>query len=74
LADYSALSDEPDDVFARRLAIEARVAAIPIGVFYERNPAPNDLRVVRLCFAKRDDTLHEGLRRLRDFAARCVNR
>ncbi len=70
LADYSALSDEPDDVFARRLAIEARVAAIPVSVFYECTPRPRDVRVVRLCFAKRDATLNEGLRRLRAFAAR----
>jgi methionine transaminase len=70
LADYSALSDEPDDVFARRLAIEGRVAAIPVSVFYECTPRPRDMRLVRLCFAKRDDTLNDGLRRLRTFAAR----
>lgn len=69
LTDYSALADEPDDVFARRLVTEARVAAIPISVFYECTPRPHDLRVVRLCFAKREDTLHEGLQRLRAFAA-----
>lgn len=70
LADYRALSNEPDEVFARRLATQARVAAIPISVFYECSPPPSDLRVVRLCFAKRDDTLREGLQRLTTYAAR----
>lgn len=70
LADYRALSNESDEVFARRLATQARVAAIPVSVFYECSQPPSDLRVVRLCFAKRDDTLREGLRRLTTYAAR----
>jgi methionine aminotransferase len=63
LADYSALSEESDDAFARRLVAEAGVAAIPVSVFYERSRAPAR-RVVRFCFAKRDDTLDEALLRL----------
>jgi methionine aminotransferase len=67
LADYSAIADEPDEHFARRLTVEAGVAAIPIGVFYERSERPTDRRVVRFCFAKREATLDEAVRRLRSF-------
>lgn len=64
LADYSALSDEPDTQFAQRLIREAGVASIPISVFYERSAAPARRRVVRFCFAKRDETLRSALERL----------
>lgn len=61
LADYSAISDEPDVEFARRLTAEHGVAAIPISVFYARAPAVHRLR---FCFAKRTDTLTEAAARL----------
>jgi aspartate/methionine/tyrosine aminotransferase len=40
---------------------EAGVAAIPISAFYESDPVTH---IIRLCFAKRDETLDEGARRL----------
>lgn len=61
LVDYSAISDEPEEAFARRLTTEIGVAAIPVAGFYRE---PREARTVRLCFAKRDDTLDEALRRL----------
>lgn len=61
LADYSGLSDEPDREFAARLTREHKVAAIPVSVFYQEPPGQ---RIVRFCFAKNDDTLHEAARRL----------
>jgi methionine aminotransferase len=61
-ADYSALSDEPDLAFCERLAAEVGVAAIPMSAFYEA--APDGLRVVRFCFAKREETLAAALQRL----------
>jgi methionine aminotransferase len=61
LADYSQLSDEPDLVFARRLAIEAGVAAIPVSPFFEKRP---ERRIVRFCFAKNDATLEHAAARL----------
>jgi methionine aminotransferase len=64
LADYGGIADEPDTQFAQRLITEAGVAAIPISVFYERNAAPAGMRVVRFCFAKRDDTLRSAVERL----------
>jgi len=54
LCDYSAISDEPDTVFARRMTTEYGVAAIPVSVFYSGG---YDARVVRLCFAKQEETL-----------------
>lgn len=54
VADYGALSDEPDTDFVRRLTTEHGVAAIPVSVFYD---SPPDARLVRFCFAKEERTL-----------------
>jgi methionine aminotransferase len=61
LADYSAISDEPDVDFAARLTREHKVATIPVSVFYKNAP---DQRVVRFCFAKDNETLREAAKRL----------
>jgi methionine aminotransferase len=61
LADYSAISSEPDTDFAARLTREYKVAAIPVSVFYRQPP---DQRLVRFCFAKHDETLVEAVGRL----------
>ncbi len=61
LADYSAISDEPDSEFARRLTREAKVAVIPVSVFYQNPP---DQRVIRFCFAKNETTLSQAAERL----------
>jgi hypothetical protein len=47
--------------FCLRAVKEAGVAAIPVSAFYETAPVTSDLR---LCFAKRDETLDEGVERL----------
>ncbi len=57
LFDYSAVSDEPDIVFAQRLTIEHGVAAIPVSVFYSNG---EDARLIRLCFAKSEATLAQA--------------
>ncbi len=57
LAGYSAISTEPDTVFSARLTREHKVASIPVSVFYNKAP---DEKVIRFCFAKHDDTLHEA--------------
>lgn len=57
VADYSAISDEPDTEFAKRMTIEYGVAVIPISVFYHNNL---DNKVVRFCFAKTEDVLEEA--------------
>ena len=61
LADYSAISDEPDTEFAARLTREFKVAVIPISVFYKDPPKQN---VVRFCFAKDNETLREAAKKL----------
>ena len=64
LARYSAISDLPDCAFAEWLTREIGVAVIPVSVF---NADGRDDRVVRFCFAKREETLvvaGERLRRL----------
>jgi len=61
LADYSAISDEVDTGFTVRLAREFKVAAIPVSVFYQSPPAQ---QVIRFCFAKDNDTLHNAAKRL----------
>jgi methionine aminotransferase len=61
LAEYGHLSDEPDTEFAKRLVREIGVATIPLSVFYEDK---TDRRVIRFCFAKREETLAKGAERL----------
>ena len=54
LVDYSAISELDDVAFCRWLVAEKRIAAIPLSPFYRQHPGT---RVVRLCFAKSDETL-----------------
>jgi len=61
LADYSAISTEPDIEFTSRLTCAHKIAAIPVSVFYKRPP---DQQVIRFCFAKHDDTLREAVKNL----------
>jgi methionine aminotransferase len=67
LLDFGGLADESDVDFADRLIREAGVAPIPLSPFYRERPP---LSLLRLCIAKRDETLREAARRLREFAAR----
>jgi methionine transaminase len=65
LADYGQLAafSSLDDVqFTERLINEAGVAVIPLSPFYREPPA--GMRIVRLCVAKRDETLVEAGRRI----------
>ncbi len=61
LVDYSAVSSLPEGEFCQWLTREVGVAAIPLSAFYAGG---FEQRLARLCFAKRDDTLQEALRRL----------
>ncbi len=63
LADYSAIRPDLDDVaIAQWLTREHGVASIPISVFYQSPPA--NLRLVRFCFAKQEETLRQAAERL----------
>ncbi|MBI4350303.1 MAG: aminotransferase [Elusimicrobia bacterium] len=50
-----------DAAFCERLVREARVAAIPVSAFYA---VDHQRSIVRFCFAKKEATLAEALRRL----------
>ncbi len=56
---YSAIRPELDDVeMCKFLAEQHGIAAIPISVFYQR--PPENLRLIRFCFAKKDETLEQA--------------
>ena len=57
LLNYSAITDEKDTDFAKRLTKEHRVASIPVSVFYH-NPIHDN--VLRFCFAKQEETLEKA--------------
>ena len=54
--DYSAIRPDLNDVeMCQYLAEQHKIVAIPVSVFYQQ--APQDLRMIRFCFAKKDQTL-----------------
>ena len=57
LLDYSSISDQNDVIFAERLVHEYKIASIPVSVFYN---SPLDEKVLRFCFAKKEQTLEEA--------------
>jgi methionine transaminase len=61
LARYGRVSDESAQEFAQRLVREFGVATIPLSAFYQDG---TDHRVIRLCFAKREQTLLAAADRL----------
>lgn len=58
---YSRISDESDTDIAKRLTKEFGVASIPVSAFYSKG---TDHRVLRFCFAKRQETLEKAVHRL----------
>jgi len=54
-------SPNGEDAFCRWLTTSIGVAAIPLSAFYGE---PFEQRIVRLCFAKKDETLDLALERL----------
>ena len=67
LVDYGALSQSNDVEFADRLIREAKIATIPLSPFYADPPR---MTLLRLCVAKREDTLKMAAERLCAFAVR----
>ena len=67
LLDFSEFAPPGDVPFAERLLTEAGVASIPLSPFYA---TPPQLSVLRLCIAKRDQTLDAAAERLNAFARR----
>jgi methionine aminotransferase len=66
LARYGRVSDEPAAAFAERLVREFGVATIPLSAFYQDG---TDHRVIRFCFAKREQTIEAAAARLRRLGA-----
>lgn len=63
LVDYAAIRPDLNDVdMAQWLTREHGVASIPVSVFY-RTPVVEQ-RLIRLCFAKREETLREAAQKL----------
>jgi methionine aminotransferase len=69
LIDYEAISQADDLQFADRLIREAKIATIPLSPFYAHPPR---MTLVRLCIAKRDETLREAAQRLCAFAQKAA--
>ncbi len=61
LLDYSAISNEKDTDFARRLTIEYGVASIPVSVFYHKK---TESKYLRFCFAKDNHELESAAEKL----------
>ncbi|HEX2845065.1 MAG TPA: methionine aminotransferase [Chitinophagaceae bacterium] len=61
-ATYNRISDEKDIDFAIRITKEFGVATIPVSAFYQGG---TDNKVIRFCFAKKEDTLEKAVDKLR---------
>jgi methionine aminotransferase len=60
-ASYEKISDEDDKSFAIRVTKEFGVAMIPVSAFYQDG---KDNRIVRFCFAKKEQTLEMAVEKL----------
>ena len=66
LADFSALSDEDDTTFAKRLTREGGVASVPGSSFFGSRERGHKL--IRFAFCKRIETMTEACERLQRFS------
>lgn len=62
LLDYSKISDKDDFNFALELIDKIKVAVIPLSPFYSQQ---NNNKLIRICFAKKDEILFEASQRLK---------
>lgn len=62
LLSYKNITEEKDVDFAKRLTVEHKVASIPISVFNKKNEDP---KMLRFCFAKKEETLKQATEILR---------
>lgn len=62
LASYAQISDEDDITFTKRILVEHKIATIPVSVF---NQDGRDLKHIRLCYAKTDETLIQAAEQLK---------
>ncbi|MBL7919385.1 MAG: methionine aminotransferase [Bacteroidia bacterium] len=64
LMSYKTISEEADTDFAIRLTKEKKLATIPLSVFYTNK---YDNKVLRFCFAKKDETLQQAAEVINSF-------
>lgn len=57
LLDYSAISEEIEMDFTKRLITDFGVAGIPVSAFYQKK---DDNKIIRFCFAKSEETLEKA--------------
>jgi methionine transaminase len=57
LLKYEDITKEKDTDYAVRLIKEFGVASVPVSVFYHK---PTDNKVLRFCFAKKEETLERA--------------
>ena len=62
VAGYERISAMPDMEFAQWLTREYGVATIPVSAFYKNK---KDDKLIRFCFAKKEETLNEAIERLK---------
>jgi methionine aminotransferase len=60
---YAGFSNESDKDFVMRLTKEKGVVAIPLSAFYKE---ATDNKVVRFCFAKKEETLKKAVEKIVD--------
>lgn len=58
---YDAISDKSDLEFSSWLVQELKVASIPLSPFYSKG---SDAKIVRFCFAKKEETLQQAAEKL----------
>ncbi|MBB4805726.1 methionine aminotransferase [Chryseobacterium defluvii] len=58
---YDKISDKSDFEFARELTVTHKVASVPFSSFYNSKLSEN---VIRLCFAKKQETLEQAIENL----------
>ncbi|MEZ5500182.1 MAG: methionine aminotransferase [Steroidobacteraceae bacterium] len=71
LLDFSPFGEGDDLLWTERLLIEAKVALIPLSAFYADG---RRTALLRICCAKRDETLHLAADRIRSFLAGAARR
>ena len=57
LLSYEGIAQRPDTAMAEELTIRHKVASIPVSVFYKDK---TDNKLLRFCFAKKDETLEKA--------------
>ena len=60
-AKYNRISDENDKELSIRITKEHGVATIPVSAFYKEG---TDNKVIRFCFAKKEETLEKAVEKL----------